>query len=552
MKKHNKLLFIVVAALVLAALSCGPFGDLFGGEEGEATQPPSTEAPDAATAPPQEATAPPEPEGPSSGFRSVDGMEMMRIPAGEFLMGDDGSPFAPERPAHTVFLDEYWIDRHEVSNGQYRLCVDAGVCAAPESWEDENLDDESQPALVLWESARTFCGWVGGRLPTEAEWEKAARGTDGRQWPWGNEFDLAMANLNGDDDGYGHTAPVGSFPSGASPYGLLNMAGNAAEWVADWFGEEYYAQSPAANPPGPASGEQKLVRGTLANGGGGPEKCRCVARFPQDPGRWEFGFRCVSDVAPTGEASDAPPATSAEASPEPTPAAKPSDSAGQGGAGWSPLQSYRSLTRYWEGGADGTPVYEFATAWNAGESAGSYLIISGGEPLQEEITVGSARWTRFQGGSWQETTLTAEEQAAWEKKWSLAQHWGSEEIIEDELEGALPEGVELVPAQIFPVQIKAVLVLDGEEAVNGVHCKRYTVDTDLDYVQPGGVTRYTGHAKGTVWIASQAGIPPVIVRAVMDEELTATDAEGNATTSYPYIEHDITDINQSVVVEPPE
>ena len=151
---------------------------------------------------------------------------------------------------------------------------------------------------------------------------------------------------------------------------------------------------------------------------------------------------------------------------------------------------------------------------------------------------------------WQKTIVTPEEQAAWESKMSLAQLWGDADAVQEELEAALPEGIELVPAQIFPVPIKAAMLLDGEETVNGVHCKRYAVDTDLDYtldIPGGGEMHTTGHATGQIWIADQSGIPPIIVRAWMDE---AVVIDGEA--SHPYWEHNITDINGPITIERPE
>lgn len=283
----------ILMIVALLALACS----LTGGPDEEAPEP---------TTPAAEATTPPKPEPEDTAVRALDGMEMVLIPAGEFLMGDDASAFAPEKPAHIVYLDEYWIDRYEVTNAQYRLCVEAEVCPEPGFWWNEDLNGDRQPVLVPWKAAKTYCEWVDGRLPTEAEWEKATRGTDGRTWTWGNEFVPNRANLSSDEDGYGPTAPVGSFPDDLSPYGLLDVAGNAGEWVADWWDAEYYARSPARNPTGPAGGEKRVHRAPIANAGGGPEKSRCVARYAADPS-WEYGFRCISPTRPEGEAGASAP-----------------------------------------------------------------------------------------------------------------------------------------------------------------------------------------------------------------------------------------------------
>ena len=534
----------IVTILTLVTLSCG----FLGGREDEAAEAPpsSTETAGEAPTSPPEATTPPEPvlpETESARIRPADGMTVLHVPAGEFLMGDDASPFAPEKPAHMVYLDEYWIDRTEVTNAQYRACVEAGVCPEPESWGNEELNGDNQPVLVPWESARNYCEWVGARLPTEAEWEKAIRGTDGRVWPWGNEFEANRANLSDDADGYGGTAPVGGFPGDVSPYGLLDAAGNAGEWVSDWFDAEYYAHSPAQNPTGPASGEQKVHRAPITNGGGGPEKCRCVARYGVDP-NWEYGFRCVSTTPPEEEAelpsTEAAPATSTE---EPIPAPSGDAVAWDGSTG---LNSYREYTVMRDGGPDGTALSELTAEWSAATSASWYTVGYGGNVAMEEITIGNTRWTRMGDSPWLEETLTTEERATWESKMSLAQLWGDASEVEEELEAVLPEGIELVPAQIFPLDIKAAMVFDGEETVNGVDCRRYTVDTDLDYTREDG-SHTTGHATGVIWIANQSGMPPIIVRAWMDEDLIVDGKE-----SHPYWEHDITHINEPITIEPPE
>ncbi len=217
-----------------------------------------------------------------------DGMEMVYVPVGEFLMGstaDDKEAKDNEKPQHRVTLDAYWIDKTEVTNDQYGKCVGAGACAAPGGSDYYNGVKNQRPVVyVRWGDAATYCEWVGRRLPSEAEWEKAARGTDGRMYPWGNALpDGTLANMGE------NTTSVWSYPAGASPYGALDMAGNVWEWVEDWFAADYYADSPVANPPGPASDGYRVVRGGPSRG------LRSAYRSAQDPAyrNDDLGFRCA-------------------------------------------------------------------------------------------------------------------------------------------------------------------------------------------------------------------------------------------------------------------
>jgi sulfatase modifying factor 1 len=281
-----------------------------------------------------------------------DGAEMVLIPAGEFQMGTDPAEipglvqwiqnlypdldvsadwFEDETPRHTVYLDAFYMDEHEVTNAQYRKFAQAtghkepegfgfieikGTSATSESgfkpWSDKNYNGDDQPVVcVSWEDARAYAEWAGKRLPTEAEWEKAARGgLVGKKYPWGDDwpppsktgnfadeafkkaFPEASLFIAGYDDGYAYTAPVGKFaPNG---YGLCDMAGNVWEWCADWYDRSYYANSPRQNPPGPDSGQYRVLRGgswlsdpayylrAIYRGGGG-------SAYASD----NVGFRCA-------------------------------------------------------------------------------------------------------------------------------------------------------------------------------------------------------------------------------------------------------------------
>jgi formylglycine-generating enzyme required for sulfatase activity len=187
----------------------------------------------------------------------VDGATYLYIPAGDFAMGSTLA--ADESPVHNVTLGPFWMMQTEVTNAQYARCVEAGACSSPNNTRWQDPDYALHPVTdVEWEQANDYAAWAGGRLPTEAEWEKAARGTDERLYPWGDEADNDRLNFN---NIHGDTLPVGQFPAGASFYGLLDMAGNVEEWVADWHAPDYYAASPAQDPRGPEDGVLRVVRG---------------------------------------------------------------------------------------------------------------------------------------------------------------------------------------------------------------------------------------------------------------------------------------------------
>ena len=231
----------------------------------------------------------------STQTREKDGMLMVYVPPGSFTMGSEiGSD--NEKPAHQVTLDAFWMDQTEVTNGKYARCVQTGGCLPPSNTSSSthssyygNAIYAEYPVInVNWNQAKVYCEWAGARLPTEAEWEKAARGTDGRTYPWGEGIDKTKANYNQD---VGDTTAVGTYPTGASPYTALDMAGNVWEWVADWYGA--YSASSASNPTGPVSGDYQVLRGgswsDIDNGNRSADRDRDGPTVTDDYG----GFRCA-------------------------------------------------------------------------------------------------------------------------------------------------------------------------------------------------------------------------------------------------------------------
>lgn len=240
----------------------------------------------------------------SDDFVDGQGVPMRFVPAGEFEMGSNTSSYNEDSPAHTVYLDDYYIDTYEVTNARYASCVDAGVCQPPQESSSAtrskyygDSDFDNYPVIYVdWDMAVTYCEWRGAHLPTEAQWEKAARGTDGRSYPWGESIDAIYANYN---YSIGDTTAVGNYEDGKSPFGLFDMSGNVWEWVADWFSETYYPASPSSNPTGPESGQYRGLRG-----GSWLNEEEFVHTYTRGWNQLEyfqyvdFGFRCARETAP--------------------------------------------------------------------------------------------------------------------------------------------------------------------------------------------------------------------------------------------------------------
>jgi formylglycine-generating enzyme required for sulfatase activity len=224
---------------------------------------------------------------------------MVSIPAGEFTMGSqDGD--ADERPAHKVQVNAFSMDVYEVTVRQYAEFLRAEGFNSPLDWKTMNQPTHQKypVANVDWADAAAYCKWAGKRLPTEAEWEKAARGTDGRLYPWGNDPPTPLHANYGKTGSHNYEAlaPVGTFENGKSPYGIYDMAGNVWEWVSDWYDTDYYKNSPQQNPEGPPTGGFKVIRGGAWNTSA--RNLRSSDRYWDPPSFRSLyfpGFRCVKN-----------------------------------------------------------------------------------------------------------------------------------------------------------------------------------------------------------------------------------------------------------------
>lgn len=236
--------------------------------------------------------------------------EMILISAGPFLRGTDVGGF-DERPQREIFLDAFRIDRYEVTNYRYAQFASATGHrkAGPPSRYAKHVGKmrgPNQPAVyVSWDDAEAFCRWKGKRLPTEAEWEKAMRGTDGRLWPWGNSEQPHNANWARVNDGYEAAAPVGTFRSDVSPYGVMDGAGNVMEWVEDWYSEGYYKESPEKNPLSPDHGVYRVLRGGGYTTTGGDLRVTSRSKMVPDFRDETIGFRCAMTVKTDAEGRSA-------------------------------------------------------------------------------------------------------------------------------------------------------------------------------------------------------------------------------------------------------
>ncbi len=231
-----------------------------------------------------------------------DGAPMVLVPAGEFVMGSDKGD-EDEAPVHRVYLNAFYMDKFEVTNGRFAKYVEAIQSEPPWGFADKEtplIHAEHPVRWVNWMDAMGYCLWMGKRLPTEAEWEKAARGTDERVYPWGNDPPTPVHAVYGLKEGGAETVSViGDHHMGQSPYGVQDLAGNLYEWVMDWYAEDFYSSflnGPAINPRGPGEGTVKVQRGgSYLNT---PYRLRSSFRTKSDPTEQDpnVGFRCAQDV----------------------------------------------------------------------------------------------------------------------------------------------------------------------------------------------------------------------------------------------------------------
>lgn len=265
------------------------------------TDTPATESPVPTTEVPADPTEAPTEPPETNEIADSKGIPMVLVPAGEFMMGSESGE-TDERPAHKVYLDAFYIDKFEVTNASYYLCEQNGICQGPYdpgsatrgSYYGNRAFNDFPVVNINWEQAKRFCEWRGGSLPTEAQWEKAARGTGQLTYPWGEGISCNYANIKGC---VGDTTQVGTYDLGKSLYGAYDMTGNVAEWVADWYMNTFYAESPVENPLGPDAQYVYVKYAVLRGGSWGQEAypARATARLPLTPGVGSAttGFRCV-------------------------------------------------------------------------------------------------------------------------------------------------------------------------------------------------------------------------------------------------------------------